>query len=590
MVQWMNSSLRAKLSIIMLISTMVPLLSFGAFTYVISSNVTEAKMKQSGINTLGQMESKLEFVLNDIESMSIFLIGQNDIQRYLKSPQEDKQTRTRILNSMANLASSKPYISNILLYPNSQEIPLSTATIYESDLKEQIDVFQVKEKTWTGLYNMVDYAGEHKILTFIRPMRSIYTFKNIGWLLISLDEEVLAQNWSEPKLGEGRGQVALLDEKGIVISATEKEWLSQPFDTQYPGVWPTLGQSVYGETSSGKAEEKRNVLYYRSQSIDWTLVGTIPYELNRAQNLFILQLTGAAVGITILINAGLVLFVIQRVTNPLRILARLLTKLNPDEPMPMYQPTSSDEIGRLGQSYNMLGKHIKELKEQLIRNETRKKEADIRALEAQINPHFLYNTLSSIHWMALTTEEKRIAEMVGALGDFLQFSLNKGNEFCPLHQEISHIENYTQIQSIRFPDKFEIDYFIDAELQDKYMLKLLLQPLLENSMIHGIQKKEGKGTIAVYVEKLDNRMYFQVLDDGIGMTEERLLAVRNSLEVTNDQDGPIENYGLRNVNERLRLHYGSDAILHIDSKRNAGTRIAFSIPIMEGPHENHDRG
>ncbi|MEX1029062.1 MAG: sensor histidine kinase [Paenibacillaceae bacterium] len=590
MMQWMNSSLRAKLSIIMLISTMVPLLSFGAFTYVISSNVTEAKMKQAGINTLGQMESKLEFVLNDIESMSIFLIGQNDIQQYLKSPQDDKQTRTRILNSMANLASSKPYISNILLYPNSQEIPLSTATIYESDLLEQIDVFQVKEKTWTGLYNMVDYAGEHKVLTFIRPMRSIYTFKNIGWLLISLDEDVLAQYWSLPKLGEGRGQVALLNETGIVLSSTEKEWLSQPFDTYYPSVRPKLGRGVYGETLSGEGEEKRNILYYRSQSIGWTLVGTIPYELNRAQNLFILQLTGVAVGITILINAGLVLFVVQRVTNPLRILARLLTKINPDEPMPMYQPSSTDEIGRLGQSYNMLGKHIQELKEQLIRNETRKKEADIRALEAQINPHFLYNTLSSIHWMALTIEEKRIAEMVGALSDFLQFSLNKGNEFCPLHQELSHIENYMQIQSIRFPDKFEIDYFIDAELQDKYMLKLLLQPLLENSMIHGIQKKEGKGTIAVYVEKLDNRMYIQVLDDGIGMTEERLLTVRNSLEEPDDHDVPNENYGLRNVNERLRLHYGSDAILHIDSKRNTGTRIAFSIPIMEGPHENHDRG
>ncbi len=590
MMQWMNSSLRVKLSIIMLISTMVPLLSFGAFTYIISSNVTEAKLKQSSIDTLGQMESKLEFVLNDIENMSIFLIGQSDIQKFLKTPQEDKQARTRILNAMANLASSKPYISNIVLYPNSQEAPLSTSTIYESDLGEHINVFEVKEKTWTGLYNTVDYAGEHKVLSFIRPMRSIYTFRNIGWLLISLDEEVIAQYWSEPMLGEGKGQVALLDDKGVVLSATEKDWLSQPFDTHYPGVWPNLSSSEFGETLFGKGDGKRNILYYRSQAINWTLVGTIPYELNRSQNRFILQLTGIVVGITILINAGLVLFVIQRFTNPLRVLARLLTKINPDEPMPLYQPSSTDEIGKLGQSYNMLGKHIKELKEQLIRNETRKKEADIRALEAQINPHFLYNTLSSIHWMALITEEKRIAEMVGALGDFLQFSLNKGNEFCPLHQELSHIENYSQIQSIRFPDKFEIDYFIDSDLQDKYMLKLLLQPLLENSMIHGIQKKEGKGTIVVYVEQQDNRMNFQVIDDGVGMTEERLLAVRNSLEVTDDQDVPIENYGLRNVNERLRLHYGAASILHIDSKPNAGTRIAFSIPIMEGPHENHDRG
>ena len=136
--------------------------------------------------------------------------------------------------------------------------------------------------------------------------------------------------------------------------------------------------------------------------------------------------------------------------------------------------------------------------------------------------------------------------MVGALGDFLQFSLNKGNEFCPLHQEISHIANYTQIQSIRFPNKFEIEYFVDDDLRDQYMLKLLLQPLLENSMIHGIQKKVGKGTIAVYVEKMEGTMYFQVIDDGIGMSEERLLAVRSSLVEPDSSDEQVvtyENYG-----------------------------------------------
>jgi two-component system sensor histidine kinase YesM len=256
----------------------------------------------------------------------------------------------------------------------------------------------------------------------------------------------------------------------------------------------------------------------------------------------------------------------------------------------LYAVGSPDEIGKLAESYNMLGMHIEKLKKQLIHNETRKKEADMRALQAQINPHFLYNTLSSIHWIALMTEEKRIADMVGALSDFLRFSLNKGKEFCPVHQELAHIRNYVQVQSIRYPDKFDVDIVVDPELQNHYMLKLLLQPLVENAMIHGIQKKEGKGMITVYVERQANRMGFLVLDDGIGMSEEQLQAVRGNLNPPADQLAPEASYGLRNVHERLQLHYGPEAGLVIESKEHEGTRISFTIPILEEQHENHDRG
>jgi two-component system sensor histidine kinase YesM len=325
--------------------------------------------------------------------------------------------------------------------------------------------------------------------------------------------------------------------------------------------------------------------------VKWKLVGVIPFDLYSAQNRYILLLTGVAVAASILATTGLIFFLIHRVTNPLRVLTRLLTKVNPEEPLPLYTAASSDEIGKLAESYNMLGNHIEKLKVQVIRNEAHKKEADMRALQAQINPHFLYNTLSSIQWIALMNEEKRIADMVGSLSDFLRFSLNKGNEFCPVHQELAHIKNYTQVQMIRYPDKFDLDIVVDPDLQDKYMLKLLLQPLVENAMIHGIQKKEGKGMITVYVEQQASRMSFLVLDDGVGMTEEQLQAIKKNLNPQgDDQPIPDANYGLRNVNERLQLHYGLDAGLIIESRPNAGTRISFSIPILEGQHENHDRG
>ena len=261
------------------------------------------------------------------------------------------------------------------------------------------------------------------------------------------------------------------------------------------------------------------------------MLGTVPYEQYHAENRYILTLPAAVVGVSVAVCAALIWLTVRRITRPLRVLTRHLSRIDPERPLPRFPVATDDEIGRLGRSYNMLGAHIERLKREVIRGEARKKEADLRALQAQINPHFLYNTLSSIHWIALMADEKRIAEMVEGLSDFLRISLNQGKEYCPVEQELAHIRNYARVQSIRFPDKFAVDYIVDEGLLDKWMLKLLLQPLVENALIHGIQKREGPGTITVLIQREGRRMKVAVLDDGPGMTSERLAEVRRVLEL-----------------------------------------------------------
>lgn len=588
--QWIQSSLRRKLFILMLVSILIPLLFLGSFAYVISLRITEDKTKLAGIDTLRQMDGNLRFIIQDVENISLFLIGDREIQQWLGSLDEVSSSSSNsssssgdIVGMITNLASSKPYISDITIYPSNESAELSTTSLYDSDLSSQLDMSAVKEKAWTGVYSVRDYAGAKNIITFIRPLRSIHNYNSLGWLAISLDESVISEYWSQPQLGEGQGQVALVNDKGEILSATNKSWLSKPFDSIYPGAIQGFSPARSGSNTFGEGEAKQTILHYRQPDLDWMLIGTIPYDIYSSQNRYIWQLTLIAVALSVGLSAGLILFVVQRVTNPLRVLTRLLTRIDPERPLPIFPSASTDEIGMLGKSYNMLGKQIALLKEELIRDGVRKKEADIRALQAQINPHFLYNTLSSIHWIALMDDEKRIADMVQALSDFLRISLNKGKDYYPVHQELAHIQNYAQIQSIRFPDQFEVDFIIDAELNDKVMLKLLLQPLVENAMLHGIQKKQGKGTITIYLEKKEGLMCFLILDDGIGMTVEQLDQVKNNLLST--EDVPLEGlggYGLRNVNERLILHYGLESQLNIQSRVNQGTRISFSIPIREG--------
>lgn len=588
--KWFSYSLQRKLSVIMLVTTLIPLLFLGIFAFITSSNVTEDKAQQAGLHSLAQMDAKFRFILKDVESMSIFLIGQRDLQAFLSRSDDNLDARNQVLGLMTNLVYSKDYISNITIYPNNDLPPLSTATIYNSGLSDQLTVNQLTEKLWTGLYPIENYQGNRQVFSFIRPMRSINsTQTTLGWLSISLDEQVLSRIWSEPQLAEGNGQVALLNDSLKITSATTKSWLSQSSDDLFPGLQDYMHRKTSGVWTSGEGKDQMSILFYRDPLMNWTLIGSIPSELYRAQNRYILQLTGIAVVLAVVTNVILTLFVIRRVTTPLGSLTRLLSKINPNEPLPRYQATTSDEIGRLANSYNLLGTHIEELKVQLIHNETRKKETDMLALQAQINPHFLYNTLSSIHWIALLSEENKIAEMVGALSDFLRFSLNKGKEYCKVSQELAHIRNYVQVQSIRFPDEFTVEYTIDARVNDATMLKLLLQPLVENAMIHGIQMKEEPGVISIYVEQKGNMMHFKVIDDGVGMNEDRLQEVIHSLYPPVGMLPSDASYGLRNVHERLQLHYGVDSGIKIESRVNEGTCISFSIPVLEAVHEDIDR-
>lgn len=587
--KWLSYSLRRKLSLLMLLFALIPMLFLGLLAYGISAHLTKQNITQSGFDTLRQMRGNLVSMIEDVEGMSIYLIGQRDIQQYLRLADPDDRLAADIIGDLGNLAGSKSYISHISIYANNSTSILSSSSIYNTDFHNPIELTTVQDKMWAGLFPIEDYAGKRDVITFIRPLRSIHNYQLLGWLSVSLDEKQVSREWANLQLGGGEAQIRLIDENGSVLSASDKSELFVNWDDLYPDVQVHMDTSEYGEAliqQDVEGGEDLSLLYYREPINGWTLLATLPSSWASTQSSFILHLTALAVVLVVVLSGALTFFVLNRVTKPLALLSRLLTMVNPDRPLPVFPMNTNDEIARLGQSYNMLGKHIEELKQQLILNETRKKEADMQALQAQINPHFLYNTLSSIRWMALMNRDQAIAQMVGSLSDFLRFSLNNGRDFCTVHQELAHIRNYEQVQSMRYPDKFTLDLVIDTQLQDRYMLKLLLQPLVENAMLHGILKREGAGTITVIVEEQGKNMVFTVMDDGVGIPEDQLAILQQQIQ----NSEPHAGYGLRNVNERLLLHYGPDSQLQIVSSPGSGTRIRFSIPDRGDLHENNDRG
>lgn len=246
--------------------------------------------------------------------------------------------------------------------------------------------------------------------------------------------------------------------------------------------------------------------------------------------------------------------------------------------------TDVEELSDLTDRVNFMADRVETLIQQNHEEQEKLKKAELRTLQAQINPHFLYNTLDTIIWQAETGHSVEVINITKAMSDFFRISLSSGADWIPISQEIKHLTGYLAIQKIRYRDILNYEIIIPEDMCDSYILKLLLQPLVENAIYHGIKYKRGGGKITVNGKKEGEYLYFTVTDTGRGMDEDQLFTVINSLE--NELDMPrtepllessSSGFGLHNVNQRIRLHYNQADGLHIESNEQ-GTTVGFRVP------------
>ena len=246
---------------------------------------------------------------------------------------------------------------------------------------------------------------------------------------------------------------------------------------------------------------------------------------------------------------------------------------------------NADEITELGMSFNIMVGKIKELLDAKIKEHENLKKAELRALQAQINPHFLYNTLDAIIWMAEAKKIDQVVELVRVLSRFFRITLSKGKDWITVGEEIEHVESYLAIQKMRYRDILDYQIDVPDNLRDGQILKLTLQPLVENALYHGIKNKRSGGTIVVRGRRLDgDLLQIQIEDNGIGMTQERLAQIRALLEAdAGDAVIGESGYGINNVNQRIKLYYGQAYGLTIESEYMHGASVSVIIPLQRAP-------
>ncbi|MDR1390631.1 MAG: sensor histidine kinase [Treponema sp.] len=234
------------------------------------------------------------------------------------------------------------------------------------------------------------------------------------------------------------------------------------------------------------------------------------------------------------------------------------------------------ELRPLTEDLNTLAGKIKALIEDNVREQKNLQKSEMKALQAQITPHFLYNTLDSIIWLAEGSQYEEVISITRAFSNFFRISLNRGNEWVSVKDEFNHVENYLTVQKIRYRDLFDYIIEYDETLSGVTILKLLLQPLVENALYHGIKNRRGKGNIGVCGRRQGAHIVFTVKDNGIGMSEETIASIRRQM---NDPEASNAIYGLYNVSKRLELYYNKEARIELESVYGQGTTVILSIPL-----------
>lgn len=248
---------------------------------------------------------------------------------------------------------------------------------------------------------------------------------------------------------------------------------------------------------------------------------------------------------------------------------------------------NANEIADLGMSFNVMINKIRELLDSKIKEQANLKKAEFRALQAQINPHFLYNTLDTIIWMAEARKNNQVIELVRALSCFFRITLSEGKDWITIQDEIEQTRSYLAIQKMRYRDILDYQIEVDETVLNATILKLLLQPLVENAIYHGIKNKRKGGTVIVRVYRQDeDKIFLEVEDNGAGFTHYKLAKIQEKINDDSDEFKLEERgFGLENVNKRVKLYYGKEYGLSIESEYQLGTRVKLVIPMKNGLNE-----
>lgn len=517
-----------------------------------------------------QTTNNLENNIQKIEDINVQILSSQVIQSQLKIVNEKcldsydlAQCRQKIERELSNWALYASYVVSVSVI-SREGIEFAVKKIETGGTQFGFTEDEIYEANGSSLWGI---TGEKNRICVAKAILDFDTMKPAGYINIVYENsylsDILADNSSKYS-----GASYVVNTHGRIMVANKEGYVGENFPVKLSDLRAS-NTSRYDMFSSTQA------FYFVGNEMPngWSLVQTVSVkEFNKEMN----HLIVLAAGIVLLvlgISLGFVWYVTSRIAYPAKELMESMKTLAKDNEYPRVKIVSNDEIGMIGLEYNKMAENIETLIEKVYKMELTQKQAELEFLQMQINPHFLYNALDTISWMALAKGNMDVSEMTIALAELLRATIKK-ESFITLREEMNTVKDYLLIQQERFGDKISAEYFVEEDAYSCMVPNFILQPVIENAIIHGLEPKIEKGKVSINISIQDEFLTFLVEDNGVGMDEKEILDLYKKCRENNTK----QSIGLKNVYRRLLLCYGEASMLKIESKKEQGTRISFLIP------------
>lgn len=392
----------------------------------------------------------------------------------------------------------------------------------------------------------------------------------LGVILIDLNLNKIAEIF-ESFYANGEGALCILNDQGQIVYPMN-------YDKVTPQLLEKLNSSAKDNFIARIDQEEYQVVAATFEKADWKVLSITSTGKLKASMYDTLGIVIAAIVLVMVILGVALSRILKGVVNPILRLKGHIDLADEGHLTERAEVLNHNETGALSKSFNKMLDRIENLMGEVVNEQEEKRKYELQALQAQINPHFLYNTLDSIIWMA-EAKNSDVVPMTEALAKLFRISLNKGNEFIRIEDEMEHVRNYLVIQSMRYTDKFTYHIEIKDEVRYCKTIKLIVQPIVENSIYHGIKKKRGKGRIDILAYREKEKLCIRIQDDGNGMNEETCRAILTKDSKFENSSG--SGIGVKNVNERIQLYFGKEYGLRYTSVLGEGTTAELVLPVIE---------
>lgn len=581
----------AKLFICFAVISIVPVALLGTLTYIISSNVSMRNVEYQAMNTVNNATSSLERTVGEYKSALSYFCTDNEIINMISTNQVTESSRTSIYQKMYILLAGKSTKVAMHVIKADGTFQISTSVIPEVyTLKNHSDwgVFRkinLTDDTVTYSNRYVSQTGKSYSMAVAHSIKQHGEI--VAYAIIDIPADVFqtaldAVNVSLPI------RYTIVDENNYLL-----------YDENFIALNETFLNKEFRNQMTSSEQTRKLYLKDPQRFITWNttkgeyplrVISSIPVDLVVINSNYIMVTTFAVAMAAILLCLVLSPIIIRSLTKPLNAIVRTMNKVQDGDTHARVSLKNNDEFGYIGKSLNSMLDNLNELFATNLEKQNRLRLAELKALYAQINPHFLYNTLDSIKWLAKLNGVDDIVLIVSQLGKLLKNSIRNQKDSVLISEEISLIGNYLAIQKVRYSDKFDVDIQIEESILDCVVPKFIIQPIVENAIIHGIEDKVGKAHLMIKGWHEENKIIFEVKDDGVGIPGEKLDRIRKLTQAPND-----DSIGIANVNKRIKLYYGEEYGLEIKSAENIGTITYITMPFSntpltdeEGELPNHD--